>query len=272
MQSIGQILKKNRASRNLEILDVSKELKISKEILMNLESDYIPSNIDIVYLIGHLRSYCNFLNIDENEIVKQFKDIYLTNESKNVEIKRPLDANNSLFSYKLISLLLIVIIFSSFYFLFIEVDNTKREYALIPDLPENYISTIEEANLNSTFENTKIANNEVKNYAKFDVNKSSSSVVASIPLIEDHKSKATLVTLKFLDDAWLQIRDTNDEIIISQLMNKNDEYSYNLDLNYSITSGNAGHIMVLIDQKVRGKIGKKGQVVDSIVLEQDFIN
>ena len=55
-------------------------------------------------------------------------------------------------------------------------------------------------------------------------------------------------------------------------MNKNDEYSYDLDLNYSITSGNAGHIMVLIDQKVRGKIGKKGQVVDSLVLNKDFSN
>ena len=30
--------------------------------------------------------------------------------------------------------------------------------------------------------------------------------------------------------------------------------------------------MVIIDQKVRGKIGKKGQVVDSLVLNQDFSN
>ena len=55
-------------------------------------------------------------------------------------------------------------------------------------------------------------------------------------------------------------------------MNKNDEYSYDLDSNYSITSGNAGHIMVFIDQKLRGKIGKKGQVVDSLVLNKDFSN
>ena len=70
----------------------------------------------------------------------------------------------------------------------------------------------------------------------------------------------------------MQLRDENDEIIFSQLMNKNDEYSYDLDTNYSITSGNAGHIMVLINQSVRGKIGKKGQVVDSLVLNKDFNN
>ena len=58
----------------------------------------------------------------------------------------------------------------------------------------------------------------------------------------------------------------------SKLMNKNEEYSYDFESNYSITSGNAGHIMVLIDKKVRGKIGKKGQVVDSLVLSKDFSN
>jgi len=75
-----------------------------------------------------------------------------------------------------------------------------------------------------------------------------------------------------LDDTWIQLRDVNDEIVLSQLMNKNDEYSYDVDLNYSITSGNAGHIMVLIDQTVRGKIGKKGEVVDSLVLNKEFNN
>ena len=44
-----------------------------------------------------------------------------------------------LFSNKLISFALIITIFSSFYFLFIEVDKPKREYALIPDLPENIL-------------------------------------------------------------------------------------------------------------------------------------
>ena len=60
-----------------------------------------------------------------------------------------------------------------------------------------------------------------------------------------------------MDDTWIQLRDVNDEIVLSQLMNKNDEYSYDVDLNYSITSGNAGHILVLIDQKLEAKLEKK---------------
>ena len=273
MDSVGQKLKKTRIIKNIRISDVSKELRISEEILNNFETDYLQKDIDPVFLIGHLRSYCSFLELDQTEIVEKFKDEHITTATLNLEIKRPVDEKNFLFSNKLISFVLIITIFSSFYFLFIEVDKTKREYALIPDLPENYIATIEKANLVSSIEeNTEdnlIVKKENENLAKIENTPNSSSAIASAAKNENYTS---IITLKFLDDTWLQLRDVNDEIVLSQLMNKNDEYSYDVDLKYSITSGNAGHIMVLIDQSVRGKIGKKGQVVDSLVLNKDFSN
>ena len=105
---------------------------------------------------------------------------------------------------------------------------------------------------------------------KLKVLQNSSSAIASTPNNEFQKS--SIVTLKFLDDTWVQLRDENDEIILSQLMNEGDEYSYGIYNNYSITSGNAGHILVMINQKVKGKIGKKGQVVDSLVINKNFNN
>ena len=269
MDSIGQKLQKTRKLKNLKISDVSKELRISEEILKNFETDNLQDDINTVFLIGHLRSYCGFLDLDQTEILRQFKDSQIRTDKLDIEIKRPVDDKNFLFSNKLISFALIITIFSSFYFLFIEVDKPKREYALIPDLPENYIATIEKANVTSS---SKIKINEKyenDNLAKQDTTLNSSSAIASVSKNAENKS---IITLKFLDDTWIQLRDVNDEIVLSQLMNKNDEYSYDVDLNYSITSGNAGHIMVLIDQTVRGKIGKKGEVVDSLVLNKEFIN
>ena len=267
MDSIGQKLKKARKLKNLKISDVSRELRISEEILKNFETDNLQDDINTVFLIGHLRSYCGFLDLDQTEILTQFKDSQIRTDKLDLEIKRPVDDKNFLFSNKLISFAIIITIFSSFYFLFIEVDKPKREYALIPDLPENYIATIEKANVTSS---SKIKINEKnENLAKLHTTPNSSSAIASVSKNEEIKS---FITLKFLDDTWIQLRDVNDEIVLSQLMNKNDEYSYDVDLNYSITSGNAGHIMVLIDQTVRGKIGKKGEVVDSLVLNKEFIN
>ena len=270
MELVGQILKKNRESKNLILSDVSKELKIPEEILNNIENNYLQNDIDIVFIIGHVRAYCAFLNLNEVELVDKFKNENLPKENKNFEIKRPKVEKNFFISNKITSFCLILIIFSSFYFLFIEVDKTERKYAIIPDLPENYVPIVEQANLDYQIEDQPLEKSKDNKFAKTDIEFNSSSAIASLPKVENYKPKT--ITLKILNDTWLQIRNQDDEIILSQLMNKNDEYSYDLESNYSITSGNAGHILVLIDQKVRGKIGKKGQVVDSLVLNKDFSN
>ena len=66
------------------------------------------------------------------------------------------------------------------------------------------------------------------------------------------------------------IKDSSDNIILSKLMEKNEEYTYDLNLNYTITSGNGGNILVLIDNSVRGKIAGYGGVIDSIIIDPRF--
>ena len=97
-----------------------------------------------------------------------------------------------------------------------------------------------------------------------------SSAIASSKINEDSINQT--VTLKFLKPTWLQLRDSKDEIVLSQLMSQNDEYTYDLNLKYSLTAGNAGNILVLIDNDTRGKIGDFGEVVDSIVIDSNFNN
>ena len=106
MELVGQILKKNRENKKLKILDVSKELNISEEVLYNIENNYLQNNIDIVFFTGHVRAYCSFLNLDENKLVRQFKEERLSNENKNIEIKRPRFQNFFLFQTKLYLLVL----------------------------------------------------------------------------------------------------------------------------------------------------------------------
>ncbi len=270
MELVGDILKKRRELKNINLFEIAKELKISEEILRNFENNYLQKDIDSVYIIGHLRSYCIFLELDYDEIIQDFKKQHLPEKKQKIEIEKPKFEYNLLLSNKLISLSLIIVIFGAFYYLFIEVEKPKREYAIIPDLPENYISIVEQVNTEDLLVKKDKKNTTEENFAKLDNEPNSSSAIASLPKKENVKS--SIITLKFLDDTWVQLRDENNEIIFSQLMNKNDEYTYDMHTNYSITSGNAGHILVLINQKVRGKVGKKGQVVDSLIISEDFNN
>ena len=71
--SVGLILKETRLSKDLSIEVVLNDLKISREIIMNLENGVIPDYISSVYITGHLRTYANYLNLDSDQLVKFFR-------------------------------------------------------------------------------------------------------------------------------------------------------------------------------------------------------
>ena len=261
MKTVGQILSIGRNSKNLSISDISIELKISKSIIIDLENDNIKNNPDIIFNIGHLRSYSNFLELDTDTIIKKFKDevsFNIKEEKKNIT---PIVENNFFKIEKFFAASIILIIFTSFYFLFIDQNDNEINFALVPDIPESLEPIVEKAN---TFDNLS-QSSDIK---KSDLINNSSAIAS----IEFDENVTTVATLKMLNPTWLQLRDEENNIVLSKLMDKDEEFSYELKLNYNITAGNAGNILVLIDDEVRGKIGKYGDILDSFVLYKDFTN
>tara|TARA_Y100000590_G_C15744847_1_gene1021585 strand:+ start:2061 stop:2870 length:810 start_codon:yes stop_codon:yes gene_type:complete len=269
MEFIGEIIKKKRIAKKISIHKVSSELKIPISTLEKIENDEIDEYIDRVYYLGHIRSYSNFLELDSNYVIEQFKLQHAFNKVVvNESIERPTILNP--FNYtKYISFAFILIIFVIFYNLFVDVEKPNNEYAIIPDIPENFEPIVEKEILNQNIINLEqTEKDQIKNVLDTEIN--SSSAIASLPN-KDLKAN-TLITLKFLNPTWIQIRDSDENIILSQLMNAKDEFIYETKEQYTITAGNAGNILVLIDKEVRGKIGNFGDVVDSIIIDSDFNN
>ena len=261
MKTVGQILSIERNSKNLSINDISIELKISKSIIVDLENDNIKNNPDIIFNIGHLRSYSNFLELDTDTIIKKFKDqvsFNINEEKKNIS---PIVENNFFKIEKFFAASIILFLFTSFYFLFVDQNDNEINFALIPDIPESLEPIVEKAN---TFDDLS----QSSNIKKSDLINNSSAIAS----IEFDENVTTVATLKMLNPTWLQLRDEENNIVLSKLMDKDEEFSYELKLNYNITAGNAGNILVLIDDEVRGKIGKYGDILDSFVLYKDFTN
>ena len=149
MKTVGSLIKSKRISKNLSIDQIAKELNIQKNILQKIENDQLAEDINPVFIIGHLKSYSEYLELNTSEIIENFKIQISFKKNDLVEsIKRP-SVNTNMFNFvKFVPTTLIFIIFTSFYFLFIYQDRDERDYALVPDLPENYIPIIEEANTN----------------------------------------------------------------------------------------------------------------------------
>ena len=261
METVGQILTIGRNSKNLSINDVAIELKISKTIIIDLENNNIKNNSDIIFNIGHLRSYSNFLELDTDTIIKKFKyevSFNVKEEKKNIT---PIVENNFFKIEKFFAASIIFIIFISFYFLFIDQNDNEINFALVPDIPESMEPVVEKA---YTFDNLS-KSSDIK---KSDLVNNSSAIAS----VEFDEVVTTVATLKILNSTWLQLRDEDNNIVLSKLMDKDEEFSYELKLNYNITAGNAGNILVLINNEVRGKIGKYGDIIDSFVLYKDFAN
>ena len=73
MEFVGKKIKRKRLSKKYSLEYVSSELKISKDILKNIENDNFITNNKDVFLIGHIRSYSTFLGLSPLKIVEAFK-------------------------------------------------------------------------------------------------------------------------------------------------------------------------------------------------------
>ena len=264
MNTVGEILKSSRISKKLSVEFISAELKISKDQIRRIENDDIFLDPDITFNIGHIKSYSNYMDLNTSQIVEQFKkQIFFTKKIKPEQIKQPSFTNNIIKKNHFFSTTIIIFIFCLFYFLFIDNSKNERQYALVPDLPESYIPIIEESNLNNSTKSRELDNENI-------IYKNPTNAVASVE--QDKFDIESKITLRLTNPTWIQIRNKENTIILSKLMEKNEEFSYDAKLEYSITSGNAGNIIVIIDEKVLGKIGKYGEVVDTFIIDKNFKN
>ena len=287
MQYIGEYLKEVRKKKNVEINSISKELNIPQDIITKIENDDFETYIDNVYLTGHIRVYAKYLNLDSDEIVKKFKiqTSFLQNENIN-EIPIPISKNNFFFAAKGISFFSILFLSVGFYYFFIRSNDLQPSYSIIPDIPENFESTIEKEEMNLAMENKILEKSEELSddnmlskieagniYFNYDLQTTKpSQVIASLPPDKVINNENISITLKFLESTWFQIRNNKEDILASELMEKNSEYSYFLADNYFLTVGNAGNIMILINGETRGKLGKKGEVIESLFIDSSFEN
>ena len=271
MEFVGQYLKSIRLKKNLKLKKISEELKIREDLLVDIENDYFPEHIKTVFLIGHIRSYVKFLNLDQDNVIEAFK-IQISYNDVNINdiIPKPIKTIKLFSIPTTISFVSIFIIAASFYFLFVQPNDLQPKFAMTPDLPENIQYNLEETEmsivlLNKVNQEKKILN-ESHSYIPF------SSAIASLSKEQDIKFLTQAINLKFLNPTWIQLRDKKDKIIINKLMNIGDEYTYNISENLSLTAGNAGNIIISIDGKVKGKAGKAGEIIDSLIIDSDFSN
>ena len=283
MEFIGQYLKKQRIEKKLNLKKISKELMISYNLLKDVENDFFPDYLDTIFIIGHIRAYSKYLNLDSNTIINQFKiQISYDDSGAHKEISKPINSRSFVNFPKSFSFALFFIISFSFYYLFIDTNKQEHDFAMTPDLPENLQYNLEKISMDlslkkiSSIDQKKIDMLENHNPIFKKIHNINTEIISSSSVIASQKSMSRTdldqVSLKFLNPTWIQLKDRDQKIIISKLMNQGEEYIYSLSNKYSLTAGNAGNIIILINGNVRGKAGNAGEVLESLIVDSNFNN
>ena len=277
MMFVGENLKQARTKSKIKLKSVAKELNISIGYLIAIENNEFSKTPGGVYTIGFIRSYANYLNLDSKAIVDEYKiQISSSDITNSIEPPKPLEFFHFFYYPRITSLLIFVAVSVSFYFFFIDQSNYQPDYAMTSLVPEGLESEIEEYEVKMAISKLKESNNKEaqlkKEIAEISILTSQTSVLATKPDPNIDSIFENTITLKALNSTWIQLRNLNNEILYSRLLNINEEYSYSINDKLIITTGNAGDIVVSIGGKVMGKLGKKGEVLDSISISPDYFS
>jgi hypothetical protein len=221
--------------------------------------------------------------LDSNEIVNKFKtQVTLSEIPEPIELPKPVEVFYS--PIKIISFFIIVSISITFYVLFIDKFNSQPEYAITPNISEDLETIIEENEVKVALSKLKKDNNKeiIQQADIYNIKTSDDSLnaikenqlfaIASKPTNLDKQELKNLISLKVIKPTWIQLRDVNNQIIFSKLMDINDVYNYSINDEFIVTTGNAGNIIVSIGGNVMGKLGKQGEVIDSINILPDYFS
>lgn len=224
METLGELLRKERESQNKDLKKIAKELKISFRYLEALEADKFDE-VDLadIYKKGILKNYARYLKIDEKLVL----DLYNQQYEKPVqeEIKREEKKERS-FVF-VIYIIVGIIILSSFYIAY----KTTSKPTFIPQPLPTYTESAKE------------------------------TYTPIIPTIPSQKEVLLTPTIKIVafERTWIRAIYEN-KIIFEGILKEGDiktwTYPY---LNLHI--GNAGGIEIFYNERSLGIPGKRGEVI-----------
>lgn len=86
---IGEMLRVEREKRGLSLVDVENETKIRAKYLAALETEVFGDIPGEVYILGFLRNYARFLELDPEQVVNNFKCQQNTLAPESVPLSQP---------------------------------------------------------------------------------------------------------------------------------------------------------------------------------------
>ena len=276
--TLGDELHRERQKKGIDIETVSKALNIRPSFVEALEKNEYGVFPAEVYGIAFLRSYGNYLGLDGDKVVRQYKEQIAQKEGDG---NLPIKAEKAVLPQKTIVIIAIILILIVLAFsLFIGMNEKISFSASQPKMTAPAIEINPNKQIVTAFIETEVSVSDKKDILSDKVDEIRET---TLTLEDEIKSKfpeikgvtygtvdinAPLVLIA-KDRVWIDVKEKND-IIFDKVLMQGDAYFVPQSENDLIMrTGNARALFVYVNGMPQGELSKKETVKNNILLKPE---
>ena len=294
VEDIGTTFIDARVKKGLTQEDVSKILKVRISAIKQIEKGEEIQSLGSAYCLGFLRSYAKLVDLEPDDIIKNYKSINNGRNTKfDYNFPGVIKEKKSFFPIvALFTFLFSLVIYSSWYYLNInnlesnnkniaifDNDNSNLDYVKIEDKPNNPLNEINEVNSKNIVQNkkeiskisiNKNSNNKVvqnnkeerKNLSISSLDKEISNGNETSAIANERVPKQEMV-LKSSGNSWVEIEDLDGNSYLTRLMRSGETFVVPDKKGLTLSTGNAGVLSLTFGSIHISKLGSIGEVISS---------
>ena len=293
-EDIGSLFIDARVKKGLTQEDVSKILKVRISAIKQIEKGEELESLGSAYRFGFLRSYAKLVDLDPENIIKNYKS---SNSEKNIKFDYNFpsvtkEKKSLLPVIALCTFLFSLVIYSSWYYLninnletenknitYLDNDNNNLDYVKIennkntpPDNTEKInsenvvISEKKTSNIiiEENFQNKAVDSNEDGSKILLEPNAfTETSKTNEISAIANERTPKDEMVLKSSGNSWVEIEDLDGNSYLTRLMRSGETFVVPDKKGLTLSTGNAGVLSLTFGSTHISKLGGVGEVISS---------
>ena len=283
-----------RVKKGLTQEDVSKILKVRITAIKQIESGEELESLGSAYSLGFLRSYAKLVDLDPENIIKNYKSFHSEKNTKfDYNFPSVTKEKKSLLPIiALCTFLFSLVIYSSWYYLninkletenknmtYLDNDNNNLDYVKIEHNKntsldnkdkinsENLVISEKETSniiINENLDNKVVDNAEDRSNILLEPNTlTETSISNETSAIANERTPKEEMVLKSSGNSWVEIEDLDGNSYLTRLMRSGETFVVPDKKGLTLSTGNAGVLSLTFGSTHISKLGSVGEVISS---------
>jgi cytoskeletal protein RodZ len=290
MTKAGERLKKVRLEKGLSLEDAHKKTKIKLNILQALEGEGL-TDVNPIYLKGFLKIYCNFLGVDSNDFVSDYKEPVavaqvlkkpeeqkIKTPDKPVQLSRPQKIKLGSGGFKIekfvvpvLAVLGIVILI----FVVSKIISWRRNLAINRQIAAA-TTTKSEPKKQTVSKKIKVGQSSKQQVSKVSSSKEAAAtktdkIQSSLPVaIKDNSGRISL-GIRTKENCWISLR-LDGKLIFQRVLEKGRFESWDAKDKIELSLGNGNAVELQVNGQIFSNLGRKNQALKNIVITKEGLS